>query len=153
MMTKRRDALIPLTHDHHHALVRARALISVASESDDAARTHAAESFIRFYRNDTLLHFHEEEEVLFPKLLEYVEEVPEELARVLIDHVRIHGMVARLQERLPSGAPDGRSLRELGELLRAHVRLEENQLFPLIERVVPERDLQDVSFAERHREP
>lgn len=149
-MTRRSDALIPLTHDHHHALAQASVLIA-ASEEDSATRSGAAESFLRFYEEDTLLHFHEEEEVLFPKLLEHVQEAPPELIQVLVEHVRIHGMVARLRDRRGVGAPEGEQLRRLGETLRAHVRFEESRLFPLIERAVPEESLNEVSFARRHR--
>jgi hemerythrin-like domain-containing protein len=148
-MTKRHQALI-LTHDHYHALVQARALIA-ASDSDPDTRTRVAKSFTSFYGNDTLLHFHEEEEVLFPRLLEHLGEAPAVLTRVLVEHVRIHGMVAQLKDALTSGAPSGQQLRALGETLRAHVRLEENDLFPLIERAVPEEDLRAVVFAERSR--
>jgi hemerythrin-like domain-containing protein len=149
-MTKRSQALIPLTHDHHHALVQARALIA-ASDADPDTRTRVAKSFMSFYEKDTLLHFHEEEEILFPRLLEHVGEAPEVLSRVLVEHVRIHGMVAQLKDALTSAAPSGEQLKELGETLRAHVRLEENDLFPLIERAVPEADLGAVAFAERSR--
>jgi Hemerythrin HHE cation binding domain len=77
-MTKRNGALIHLTHDHHHALAQARRLIA-ASGSDASARTREAVSFIRFYEEDTLLHFHEEEEIVFPRLLDNLPEPPAEL--------------------------------------------------------------------------
>jgi hemerythrin-like domain-containing protein len=150
-MTKRHDALIPLTHDHHHALVHARALIASA-DAEPEERTRVTASFLSFYEQDTLLHFHEEEEVLFPALLEHVDDVPSELVQVLVEHVRIHGLVGRL--RASAGTADGPGsalLRRLGETLRGHVRLEENELFPLIERVVPPEDLGRVAFAARER--
>jgi hemerythrin-like domain-containing protein len=149
-MPKRHDALLPLTHDHHHALVQARALIGGELSSPDARR-EIARTFIDFYRNDTLLHFHEEEEELFPRLLDSMDEPPPELTRVLVEHVRIHGMVARLEESLGSGAPTGEELRGLGELLRAHVRFEENILFPLIEASVGDSALNELEFAARKR--
>lgn len=144
-MTKRHEALIPLTHDHHHALVQARALIG-AAETESAERTRVAELFIHFYKRDTLRHFHEEEEILFPRLLEYVESAPPELIRILVEHVQIHGLVSRVEESLAGGEPDGALLKSLGELLRAHVRFEEGQLFPLIESVVPEADLKRIGL-------
>ena len=149
-MTRRHDALIPLTHDHHHALVQARALIAAAGTGDEE-RKRAGEAFIRFYEDDTLLHFHEEEEVLFPRLLEHVSEPPSELVQVLVEHVRIHGYVDRLRTSLSGGAPAGEQLKVLGETLKAHVRLEETKLFPLIERTVPADALESVEFAERDR--
>jgi hemerythrin-like domain-containing protein len=149
-MPRRHDALIPLTHDHHHALVQARALIG-ASQADERRRVEAARTFLDFYRRDTLLHFHEEEEVLFPRLLESVESIPQALIRVLADHIRIHGMVTRLKTAVEQGDVATDQLREIGELLRAHIRLEESELFPLIERSVPEEALRDISLAERRR--
>jgi hemerythrin-like domain-containing protein len=149
-MTRRHDALIPLTHDHHHALAQARALIA-ASEAEDAARVGAARAFLDFYRKDTLLHFHEEEEVLFPRLLECVDEGPQEMILVLLEHVRIHGMVAHLRAAVEQGTVDSDQLKELGEQLRSHIRLEENELFPLIEKSVPQRILSGINLAERNR--
>jgi hemerythrin-like domain-containing protein len=139
-----------LTHDHHHALVQASALIA-ASEADEPARVETARTFLDLDRRDTLLHFHEEEEVLFPRLLESVDSVPQALINVLVDHVRIHGMVTRLKTAVEQGDVGTDQLRELGERLRAHIRLEERELLPLIERSVPEPLLGAVNFAERKR--
>jgi iron-sulfur cluster repair protein YtfE (RIC family) len=149
-MTKRHEGLQTLTHDHHHALAQARLLI-IASDKGDDERRSVAETFLSFFEADTLLHFHEEEEVLFPRLLEHVDDPPDELIRVLLDHVRIHGLVAGLRQALADGAPRGEQLKELGETLKGHVRLEEKELFPLIEQVVPESDLSLLSFAKRER--
>lgn len=122
-----------------------------AAGAEPAERMRVAGAFLSFYEQDTLLHFHEEEEVLFPALIEHVDEVPAELTQVLVEHVRIHGLVGRLRHASEAGAPDGALLGELGETLRSHVRLEENELFPLIERVVPASDLGRVTFAPRQR--
>ena len=105
-MPKRHDALIPLTHDHHHALVHARRLIE-AEEAAPEERLAVGREFVTFYEDDTLLHFHEEEEVLFPALLGRVDEAPPELIRVLLDHVTIHGMVTDLRAALAEGTVDG----------------------------------------------
>ena len=149
-MPKRHEALIPLTHDHHHALVQARRLIE-AEEAAPEERLAVGREFVTFYEDDTLLHFHEEEEVLFPALLGHVDEAPPELIRVLLDHVAIHGMVTDLRAALAEGTVDGALLKRLGETLKAHVRLEETKLFPLIEQAVPDADLSHIEFAERHR--
>jgi iron-sulfur cluster repair protein YtfE (RIC family) len=149
-MTKRRDELIPLTHDHHHALKQARHMIAAAT-GDAGARREVAEGFLRFFEEDTLAHFREEEEVLFPLLLLNSEVAPQELITVLIDHVHIHGLVARLRESVATGDPDAELMRTIGESLRAHVRLEENELFPMIEALVPDEELAAVAFAPRSR--
>ena len=118
---------------------------------DAAERSRVAASFLDFYEADTLLHFHEEEEALFPMLMEHAEEAPPELIQVLVEHVRIHGLVTRLRASLTGGAPDAAILEDLGEMLRAHIRLEENELFPLIERTVPDDGLREITLAPRQR--
>ncbi|MGH2808671.1 MAG: hemerythrin domain-containing protein [Actinomycetota bacterium] len=149
-MPKRDPNLVPLTHDHHHALVHARRLIE-AADAGPTSLMDEARSFLSFYENDTLLHFHEEEEVLFPRFLDAIEEPPPELTQVLIEHVRIHGLVTRLRDSLGEGEPDAAIMKLLGEMLRAHVRLEENKLFPLIEEHVAQAQLDSLEFAERQR--
>lgn len=149
-MTRRHDALLPLTHDHHHALVQARALVQAGSGSDEE-RAQTTTAFLDFYEEHTLLHFHEEEEVLFPLLLEVVGEAPAELIQVLVEHVRIHGMVHGLRAAASAATPEGAHMAELGETLRRHVRLEENRLFPMIEETVPDEDLRALRFAPRDR--
>jgi hypothetical protein len=60
-------------------------------------------------------------------------------------------MVTRLKTAVEQGDVGKDQLRELGERPRAHIRLEERELFPLIERSVPEPVLSAVNFAERNR--
>ena len=125
---KRLQALIPLSHDHHHALVEARRLRRVADGDDDPS--DAATAFVRFFRTSSVPHFREEEEALFPLVVD-VEEARGLLVQALLDHQRLHALVGVLE----AGGEVRATMRELGERLEAHVRLEERQLFPLIERV------------------
>ena len=125
---KRLQALIPVSHDHHHALVEAKRLRRAADRDDDPSA--AATAFVRFFRTSSVPHFREEEEVLFPLVID-VEEARALLVQALLDHQRLHALVAALE----AGGDVRTTMRELGERLEAHVRLEERQLFPLIERV------------------
>jgi hypothetical protein len=65
---KRHPALIPLSHDHHHALVEARRLRRAADTPKSAA---VARAFLRFFAGETVGHFRDEEELLFPRLVEF----------------------------------------------------------------------------------
>ena len=57
--------------------------------------------------------------------------------RALGDHVAL-----RQRAAMPAaGAASLEELRELGTRLAAHVRLEERELFPMIERAMPQDDL------------
>ena len=143
---KRHPALVPLSHDHHHALVEARRLRRSA-DSDGRARRAASESFLRFFSRESVRHFRQEEEELFPLLVDRGEEAGELVTRALLQHQRLHALVARLDRELAGGEPDAELVRELGELLDAHVRLEERQLFPLIEQTVPGAELEALGLA------
>jgi quercetin dioxygenase-like cupin family protein len=125
---KRLQALIPLSHDHHHALVEARRLRRAADR--DADPSSAASAFVRFFRRSSVPQFREEEEAFFPLVID-VEEARALLVQALLDHQHLHSLVATLE----AGGDIRATMRELGERLEAHVRLEERQLFPLIERV------------------
>lgn len=127
---KRHAALVSLSHDHHHALVQARRLRR-AAEDPDADPAEAIQAFARFFAADSVPHFRREEEQLFP-LVADSEEARPLLVRVLLDHQRLHALVARL-----ASGDDGRpEMRLTAELLEEHVRREERELFPLIERLV-----------------
>jgi quercetin dioxygenase-like cupin family protein len=127
---RRHPALVPLSHDHHHALVQARRLREQGMT--------AAPAFLRFFAAETLRHFRDEEELVFPLL----EDEPDELRQVLLEHQRIRALARRLR-----GGED--VTRELGELLDGHVRLEEQQLFDLIQRLVPDALLDELVLAPR----
>jgi quercetin dioxygenase-like cupin family protein len=128
--------------------VEARRL-TAAADGDDAARVAAAARFLDFYTADTVGHFRDEEERIFPLVVDHGEEVDELLVRVLLEHQRIHSLTSRLEREVAGGATDGALMRELGDLLVAHVRLGERQLFPLIEATVSDEALLDAEIAPR----
>lgn len=149
---KRHPALIPLTHDHHHALAAARRL-GLASRSQDPARLQeGARIFLDFFERETVPHFREEEEVVFPVLLEHSEEPREELVEALVQHVRIHALIARLRAALEGGTIASRDAAPLAELLQAHIHLEERRLFPLIEQSVGVDALDRIGLVPRRRD-
>lgn len=139
---RRHDSLIPLTHDHHHALAQARRL-RYAAESDDLRRGAQARTFIDFFDSETVSHFREEEEIIFPLVVD----APEALAlltQLLLEHVRLHALVQALRSEIDRGAPSAAAIRELATLLEQHIRTEEKGLFPLIERIVPPVRLDEI---------
>lgn len=138
---KRHPALVPLSHDHHQTLVRARELRRAAADGDDAELERVAGRFRRAFAGEVTRHFRDEEELLFP-LLGEVEPPPEPLVRAATQHARIRALVQRLPDR-PAAA-------ELGALLEEHVRLEERELFDLIQRAVPDERLAELRLPERN---
>ena len=142
---KRHPSLFPLSHDHQHALVEARRLRRGA-DGDEAARLEAAGRFLRFFSAETIRHFREEEELLFPLLVDHESVAGALLVQALLEHQRIHALARRLERDVAANEADGASMRELGALLDAHVRLEERQLFPLIEETVSEETIAELDL-------
>jgi Hemerythrin HHE cation binding domain len=139
---KRHRTLVPLSHDHHHALVEARRLRCAA---EGPGSSTAASAFLRFFASETVGHFRAEEELLFPAVVDFPE-AREPIVQALLEHQRIRARAALLRNRLDDRRALADTMRELGELLAAHVRHEERRLFPLIESLLDDRTLSAVEL-------
>jgi hypothetical protein len=143
---KRHPSLREFSDDHHQGLVNARRLRRAASGEGGGSFADAARDFLEFWRRDTSRHFHKEEEVLLPVLARYGGDLGEPpILQVLTQHVRIRGLAMQLSDELKQDKIREDTLRNLGEQLAAHIRLEERETFPLIEETLPEHALQEVT--------
>jgi iron-sulfur cluster repair protein YtfE (RIC family) len=147
-MSKRHEGLMPLTHDHHHALAQARRLRVTAKESDEE-RLGQAREFLDFFGSETLTHFREEEEVVFPLIVDQSEAEPS-LIRLMVEHLRIHAGVRDLRAEVAAGTVASGTLTNIASLLEEHIRFEEKTVFPLIERFAP-IDLNGLELSPRQR--
>jgi iron-sulfur cluster repair protein YtfE (RIC family) len=147
---KRDPALHPLSQHHHFALIQAwemrRAAEAPAVKRPALVRA-AAQKFLRFWAKTGREHFREEEEVLLPAYARCVRlDQDSDVMRMLADHAEIRARVQTLEELLASD--DESAIQELQELvaalaktLRDHVRLEENVIFPKMEKTLGEAAL------------
>jgi hypothetical protein len=133
---KRHPALVPLSEDHHHELVQARRLRR-AAEAGAAERLAAGAAYSEVFFTDTVEHFRREEETVFPLYAARAGSGDALLARILREHMELHGLARALRAEVAAGDVAPETLRVLGELLHAHVRAEERELFEAIQRVVP----------------
>jgi hemerythrin-like domain-containing protein len=147
-MPRRNDALIPLTHDHHHALAQARRLRDVSKLSDVTERRNLANDFVNFYFGRAIRHFHEEEELFFAPLVDEPR-AKELVLRAVSDHLRLHALVRTVKRQLSDGEADSDVLAKIADLLTDHVRFEEQELFPLVEELVPEDILKEMAVSGR----
>ena len=60
---------------------------------------------------------------------------------MLGEHEELRGLAAALREEAAGGKASGETMAQLADLLDSHVRREERELFPLIERTVPDAEL------------
>src|SRR5216684_1660508 len=146
---KRHPALIPLSRDHHDGLVQAVRLRRAAVDGDALARLAAAREFVEFFRNEERVHLRAEEEELFPLFLRHVPSQPASLREARLQHVQLEGFARKLEIAVAAGSVDRETVDAAGGLLDAHIRLEERQLFPLIEQLVPDDELRRLVLASR----
>lgn len=105
--------------------------------ADEGTAEDARRLFLEYWERDGQRHFRQEEELLLPTFAAFEDPDHPLVARVLVDHVRIRQLAMRLGEAEASPS----SLHDLGFQLDQHIRREERELFPLIERSVPEPEL------------
>lgn len=123
---KRSAALTPLSEDHHHALV----IASVLNRASAATARSSATLFADFIAEHETLHFGLEESLLLPALPVAAR------GRKLADRVREDHRYLRAAAReigTPGEQPSVSALAQIGARLRAHVQLEERELFPYLE--------------------
>ena len=131
---RRSAALASLSRDHHEALVLAQKL----RRATPATVTTSRESFLAYWQAHGQNHFRLEEEILVPAYAAHGDPHHALIARALCDHVAIRH---HAQALAGAAEPTLDALHELGHQLAAHVRLEERQVFPLIEQAVPSDEL------------
>jgi len=146
-MMVRHEAIADLSRDHHKALVQALAM----KRADERTAASVAADFVTFFDDHGNRHFEIEEQVLLPLYAEFagsgvVEDAA--VARVLREHVVLRARVAVLR----SGDAEAGYVNETGELLDAHIRHEERQLFGQIERALTDEQLARLGSAVRAAE-
>src|SRR5687767_13031054 len=134
---KRHQALRDLSSDHHQSLVQARRMIRAAGgesaaseatptlpelEADNASIV--ARDFLIFWEEHIEPHFREEEEVLLPAFAVYGNTSEKPIVRMLADHVAIRHMVSELRSQVEQNQANSKTMRTIGEMLRAHIRHE-----------------------------
>ncbi len=61
----------------------------MAAESAEPHRSQAVQDFLGFFSTDTIQHFRDEEERVFPLLVDVID-AEHTLERVMVEHLRIH---------------------------------------------------------------
>jgi len=124
---KRAEALIHLSREHHHSLRLAKRCLDTLDRGDpeqiEALCREVADDFDRTWER----HFANEEATIF-SITGQMEGRIRELGVQLVEE---HDRMRELARRMKAG--DCSVLREFGELLRDHTRLEERELFPRVE--------------------
>ncbi len=134
---KRRPELVPLSRDHNRALLLARRARQAARGASGLDVAECWNELRNAWEMDLATHFAAEERLLFPRLHAHGHE---ELATGL---QREHDAIRRTlthADRL-----DATRLGVLGEVLEHHVRVEEREAFPLLERILSATELSAIA--------
>jgi hemerythrin-like domain-containing protein len=115
--------LIPLSHQHQHALAMCVRLDRALAKRD-ADLNAWQEEIAGIWESEIRFHFEAEEKVLFPAADKYPPLRP--LVKQLLSE---HGTLRGFFERAKLRRLDAAALRTFGETLSRHVRTEERQLF------------------------
>jgi hemerythrin-like domain-containing protein len=144
------DAFLRLERTHRRIEERLIQLEdAVAALADPARREHAVADLFevaRFFGRAAVRHHDDEEETLFPRLLEHPELAPL-LAALRVEHDEHDRATAPLLDMVQGWDDAGPSAREerelpaivrrLADVYRAHIRREEHELFPAARRALP----------------
>ncbi len=134
---KRHEALKPLSRHHMLGLHIGLKLSRAKTEESKLTLAEIIEETKTFWHQGGEVHFREEEEIVLPVYAKYAKLDKQEVIEMLLEHVLIRsGMQSLIANELTIS-----EVRELGELLRTHIRKEERIIFPMIEKALPEAEL------------
>lgn len=136
----RDPSLIPLSHQHQHALALCVLIDRSPADVDVQART-----IVDRFDSELRLHFELEERLLFPAAAELAS--TRDLVDELIgEHRRMTALVDSLRQ-----AGDRAIIAEFAGVLRQHVRKEENVLFEEMQRLLSRQQLDAIGKVLRQK--
>jgi len=131
----RDKSLIPLSHQHQHALAMCVRLDRALAKGDADLDTWQDE-IAGIWESEVRFHFQAEEQFLFPAAQKYAS--LQQLAQQLIaEHTTLRDFFARAKARQMGAV----ALKSFGETLSQHIRTEERQLFEEVQRQMPAEEL------------
>jgi len=144
---KRDPALVPLSRDHHEALVQARALRIAASGGEAERGKHpvlaTARGFLGYFEQQLLGHMQDEERTLLP----VAEAAGVDSQRIRSEHQELRGLAAGIGESLRAASDPAALMQEAGQLLDDHVRYEERAFFEAVQQALTAQQLHDLGRA------
>ena len=136
---KRHKALQPLSREHHHGLLLSWKIRSGFNKNIDSKRIKTYTDW--FFETHLIPHFEIEEKHIFTIL----ENDSELIKRALAEHRRLKRLFNETTEVT-------KSLGKIEEELEQHIRFEERVLFPEIQKIATEEQMQLIEKI-HHQEP
>ncbi len=145
-MAKRHPSLVPLSREHHLALLlafRLRHGLPRTQKPTDSPQEQAGDT-VRFFHSKLATHFRAEEEALFPLIHKTLPQAESLLNTLIAEHAEMRTQAQALEQTASDTAVLTTQLKAFGDLLERHVRSEERELFPLFEASLPEDEAEQL---------
>ncbi len=139
----RDKSLVPLSHQHQHALALCVRIGKAFAEAGETPDVHPWErEIVQLFDAEIRYHFEAEEKFIFPAV-ERFEELMD-----LVDELRIeHGLLRRNVEKARASGFTVTDLQVFSASLSEHVRKEERQLFESMQKLVSAEELNQIGSA------
>ena len=142
---KRDQSLVPLSHQHQHGLalcVLIRKGLESEQEPDPSNVAELQRKVASLWKAELQGHFQVEENTLFPTILAALDDTLEVVDLLTDQHHEIQEIVSAVAAAAGEEAID--PLLELAELLERHIRIEERELFQLVQARLAAAELADL---------
>ena len=133
---KRCDELLKLSREHHGSLSMAQKMARIAKDGDEEALKTAIKTVTHYFDTELDAHFKHEEETIFSLILSDYQAHTEIANQLLSEHELIRDLVPNL-----TYSNAAKELGRFAALLKTHTRVEERELFPLIEDLFTQEQL------------
>ncbi|BAO45200.1 hemerythrin domain-containing protein [Thiolapillus brandeum] len=126
---KRHEELINLSREHHQSLRLAKKCLDVAATGEPEQCKALCNEIVSIFDQEWDRHFRNEEKTIFNITAEMNGRI-HDLGRQLVDE---HERMREMARAMNQGETGCTLLHDFGVLLKDHTRLEERELFPLVE--------------------
>lgn len=140
---KRTSEIMPLSREHHFSLLFSWKINQGLKSNIPAERIIRYVTY--FWENNLRLHFEQEEVVLFNPFRD-----DPLVVQALEEHSLARNLIHSLIERQGSDLEQRQKLKQLSELITAHVRTEERTIFPELENRMSEEELNKAASLLHH---
>jgi hypothetical protein len=137
---KRDPALVCLSREHHDGLVLALRISRELPSANGVTFEKLSADVLDFWEQALLRHFRAESECLLARLVRHVGLEDEMVRRTETDHLRMAALIADVKDMKDSELRAER-IGQFGEVLREHIRWEEENLFEVTQGVLAKAEL------------
>lgn len=133
MPIKRNENILPLSRDHHFGLLFCWKIREGLKKNVESERISGYVNW--FWETNLHKHFEEEENILFNKLQD------EKCEKALQQHKEIERQINNITKNKKA---DPGAYAALADLIDEHIRFEERELFPFLEKTLPPKILSEI---------